>query len=201
MTLSLLDLSDDQRKRTLELAFCPGAGPADNSCSSREGGGGEPRDRIREKLSDDAVKLKWGRSTEDYNGDSDEGYGRTTAEFRTPSGRKFEVQFDEEYFGGAGIIDRVEIMFGDNNYSHEATGAGEAFHVFKGVGKAVAEYIERQAPEEISFGAHGASRIKLYDRLAKAIKQMFPSYKLSEWDRSAPDHKSWSLEYNADGDD
>jgi hypothetical protein len=180
----------------LDLAFCPGAGPADNSCSSREGDG-TPRDRIAEKIRNIKIEIddNFDRDEMDPDERHSESFGNATATFKTPSGREFETNISETWEKGARTSDwkltDAYVEFVDENFDSDVTGKGEAFHVFSGVGKTMVEYIAENNPVKLSFLASGESRMKLYDRLAKMLVHLFPKYKLESSGGSG--HKFYNL--------
>ena len=61
----------------------------------------------------------------------------------------------------------------DPNKPWEPSGdkGSQAFEVFAGVGEALKKFIKKQKPEYFHFKASGASRIKLYKKMARVIER------------------------------
>ena len=85
--------------------------------------------------------------------------------FKTPSDRKFTVR-----------VSSGELEFSDETFRMQATGAGEAHHIFSEVMKATVALAKKTDAPILTFNADTESlgRQKLYSRLATSLAEIIP---------------------------
>jgi hypothetical protein len=104
-----------------------------------------------------------------------ETYEVAAYKFKTQDGRVFTVEFEEDN------DEQWEFTFKDETGSMQKTGKGSAVEIFSTVGAIAKRFMTKYKPTEpVYFQAANAepSRVKLYDRLSKAIVKEFPTYKV-----------------------
>lgn len=94
--------------------------------------------------------------------------------WKTQGNRSWEATFKISEAGYWVYLDgrdgnEVGLVFSDAHGSEEVTGGGNAFQVFATIAVILRDYLAHRNPTSISFTAKGASRTKLYQRLADQI--------------------------------
>ena len=128
------------------------------------------------------------RINELFAGGADwEWVGRT----RSLSKAKFEIegQTYEVWFAGDLHAVHIGFMWKDGeNYSMGKTGTGNAAQVMSTVVAIIKSFVDEIQPPEFYFSATGASRSRLYSRMATRLAIMAAGYTMTSYDESGQTH-------------
>ena len=131
------------------------------------------------------------RINELFAGGADwEWIGRT----RSLSKAKFTVEDQDYEVWFAGDLHAVHIGFmwkRDEKYSMGTTGTGNAAQVMSTVIAIIKSFVDETQPPEFYFSGNGASRVRLYTRMATRLASMAPGYTMTSYDEG--DARNWSF--------